>query len=107
MTKHAIVANSLKTTTFQMRINPKIKAQAEKIYAKCGMTLTDAINAFLQQSLNVGGLPFLVNQDGKAVLREQAIAQLMLEIKKGEDSVKSKKDWISEEKINAEFGGKR
>jgi addiction module RelB/DinJ family antitoxin len=106
MTKHVAIANSLKTTTFQMRINPKIKARAEKLYAKCGMTLTDAVNVFIQQSLNVGGLPFIMNQDGKAVLREQAIAQLMLEIKKGEASVKSKKDWVSEEKIIAEFGGK-
>ena len=47
------VATAPKTSTFQMRINPEIKAQVEGIYAQCGMTLTDAINAFIQQSINV------------------------------------------------------
>jgi addiction module RelB/DinJ family antitoxin len=60
------IVNAPKTGTFQMRINPEIKAQAESIYANCGMTLTDAINAFIQQSINVEGLPFLVTQNSKA-----------------------------------------
>jgi len=101
------VANAPKTGTFQMRINPEIKDQVEKIYANCGMTLTDAINAFIQQSLNVEGLPFLVTQNSKEALREQAIAKLMLELKKGEDTVKEESDWISEEMILEEFGVKR
>ena len=46
------IVDAPKTGTFQMRINPEIKKQVESIYAKCGMTLTDAVNAFFQQSLN-------------------------------------------------------
>jgi addiction module RelB/DinJ family antitoxin len=87
-----------------MRINPEIKAQVEQIYARCGMTMTDAINAFLQQSINVEGLPFLMTQNSKDALREQAIAQLMLELKKGEDSVQSEADWVSEEELLGKFG---
>jgi addiction module RelB/DinJ family antitoxin len=87
-----------------MRINPEIKAQVEQIYARCGMTMTDAINAFLQQSINVEGLPFLMTQNSKEALREQAIAQLMLELKKGEDSVQSEADWVSEAELLHEFG---
>lgn len=98
------VATAPKTGTFQMRINPEIKAQVEQIYARCGMTMTDAINAFLQQSINVEGLPFLMTQNSKEALREQAIAQLMLELKKGEDSVQSEADWVSEEELLHEFG---
>lgn len=98
------VATAPKTGTFQMRINPEIKAHVENIYANCGMTLTDAINAFLQQSINVEGLPFLVTQNSKEALREQAISKLMLELKKGEDSIKTDEDWISEETILSEFG---
>jgi addiction module RelB/DinJ family antitoxin len=98
------VANAPKTGTFQMRINPEIKAQVEQIYARCGMTMTDAINAFLQQSINVEGLPFLMTQNSKEALREQAIAQLMLELKKGEDSVQSEADWVSEDELLHEFG---
>lgn len=93
-----------KTSTFQMRINPEVKKEVEQIYANCGMTLTDAINTFIQQSINVGGLPFLVNQNSKEALRQQAIAYLMTELKVGEGSVKNENDWISEEDILAEFG---
>ena len=97
------VATAPKNSTFQMRINPDIKEQVERIYANCGMTLTDAINTFLQQSINVGGLPFLVTQNSKEALRQQAIVMLMQELKKGEDSAKSEADWISEEDVAAEF----
>ncbi len=87
MTNHLCVATAPKTGTFQVRINPEIKKEVEKIYANCGMTLTDAFNVFLQQSLNVEGLPFLVTQNSKEALREQAVSQLMIELKKGEDSI--------------------
>lgn len=98
------ISTAPKTTTFQMRINPEIKSRLEDIYAGCGMTLTDAINTFLQQSLNVEGLPFLVTQNSRDALREQAAARLMLELAQGEASVHSQADWIDEADILAEFG---
>lgn len=101
------VASAPKTATFQMRINPEIKKEVEDLYAANGMTFTDAVNAFIQQSLNVGGLPFLVTQNSKEALREQAIAILMTELRKGESSVKTENDWISEEDILAEFGAEK
>ncbi|MCD8087359.1 MAG: type II toxin-antitoxin system RelB/DinJ family antitoxin [Oscillospiraceae bacterium] len=98
------VVTAPKTGTFQMRINPEIKKQVEKVYAACGMTLTDAVNTFIQQSLNVGGLPFLVTQDSKEALREQAITMLAKELQKREVSAQSEADWISEETMLEEFG---
>ncbi len=98
------VTNAPKTSTFQMRISPKVKHEAERIYADCGMTLTDAINVFLQQTLNAGALPFIVTSNSKEALRNQAIAQLMSEIQKGRDSVHSESDWVSEEEMLAHFG---
>ena len=41
-----------------IRIDPKIKTEVESIYARYGMSLTDAINIFIYQSRNVNGLPF-------------------------------------------------
>ena len=104
MQEHMNIASMPKTSSFQMRINPEVKKRLEEIYANCGMTLTDAVNVFIQQSINVEGLPFLVTQSSKEALREQAIALLMTELKKGEDSVRSDTDWISEEEMLAEFG---
>ena len=100
------VATAPKTGTFQMRINPQIKERVENIYAASGMTLTDAINIFIQQSINVEGLPFIVSKNSKDALRQQAIAQLMLELKKGEDSIKNEADWILEEEVLERLGTK-
>ncbi len=104
MSENISVANSPKTSTFQMRINPEVKEYVESIYARCGMTLTDAINVFIQQSINVEGMPLIVTQNSKEALKEQAVAILMSELKKGEDSIKTDADWISEEDILSEFG---
>ena len=47
-----------KTAVLNVRIDSQVKAEVEKLYAKFGITVTDAINIFLHQSLNEGGLPF-------------------------------------------------
>ena len=39
-------------------VMPDVKARATDLYAHWGMSLSDAINAFLIKSLDVGGLPF-------------------------------------------------
>lgn len=104
MSDYISVANSPKTSTFQMRINPEVKECVENIYARCGMTLTDAINVFIQQSINAEGMPLIVTQNSKEAIKEQAIAVLMSELKKGETSVQDANDWISEADIFAEFG---
>ena len=88
MAKTMSVASMPKTTTFQARINPEVKAYVEELYARCGMTLTDAFNAFLQQSINVDGLPFLMTPDNKEILREQALRYLSKAVAAGEASGK-------------------
>lgn len=104
MSENLSVSNAPKTTTFQMRINPAIKDEAERIYAKCGMTLTDAVNIFIQQSINAEGMPMIVTGNTKEAVKAQAVAMLMKELKKGEDSVKSNDDWVSEEKALSRLG---
>lgn len=96
MQEHINVANAPKTGTFQMRINPEIRKEVEAIYAAYGLSLTDAINVFLQQSLNESGLPFLLSPENSAYLKTKACARLMDEIQKGWDSVADGSGWISE-----------
>ena len=93
-----------KTSTFQFRINPKVREQAEAVYAGCGLTLTDAINIFIQQSINVDGLPFVVTRRSKAAKYEQAVTRLMSEIAAGEAAATDER-WIDESDILSEFGG--
>ena len=40
------VISSAKTDMFRIRMNPEIREELEQIYAKRGLTLTDAINVF-------------------------------------------------------------
>jgi len=49
-----------KTANLNMRIEDWKKADAEQLYQELGMTLPQAINIFISQSLLVGGLPFEV-----------------------------------------------
>ncbi len=44
--------------TIQSRIKPELKEQAEAVFEAIGLSMGDAIRIFLQQSVNVGGLPF-------------------------------------------------
>jgi len=53
-----------KTANINIRIDPETKARSEQLFAKFGITVTDAVNIFLHQSLMVGGLPFEMKQPG-------------------------------------------
>lgn len=39
-------------------VMPDVKTRASGVYARWGMSLSDAINIFLVKSIDVGGLPF-------------------------------------------------
>ena len=54
-----------KSTTFTFRLNPEVKKEASDLYESLGITLSDAINLFLYQSIREGGLPFEVKKDQK------------------------------------------
>ena len=103
MIEHLNVAMAPKDSTFQVRINSEIKKAVEDIYARTGMTLTDAFNTFIQQSLNVEGLPFLVTGNSKAALREQSLAMLMLDLKRAEERA-DKEGWIDADDLERELG---
>ena len=49
-----------KTANLNIRIDPKTKEEAEKLFSNFGITITDAVNLFLHQSLLSRGLPFSV-----------------------------------------------
>ena len=47
-----------------VRIDPDVKAKAEKLYASFGLNLSDAVSMFIHQSLLVKGLPFELKNPG-------------------------------------------
>jgi len=85
-----------KTTTFQMRINPEVKQRMEEIYAHQGLSFTDAVNIFIQQSLNMEGLPFLLSSENEEYMKAKSMRRLLNEVQKGWESAE-KDGWVSEE----------
>lgn len=79
------VVSSTKTDMFRIRMNPEIREELERIYAKNGLTLTDAVNVFFQQSINAGGFPFAVNEDNAEIIKAKALSRLMKELQKGDE----------------------
>lgn len=51
-----------KTANINLRIEPSTKAKAEALFSSFGITVTDAINIFLNTSIMEGGFPFQIKQ---------------------------------------------
>jgi DNA-damage-inducible protein J len=64
-----------KTATLSIRVDPKIKSEAETLYSRYGLSLGDAVNVFLHQSLNVGGLPFDMRASRPNAVTEAAMLE--------------------------------
>ena len=64
-----------KTANLNIRMDPEIKAEAEALFSTFGMTVSDAVNIFLHQSLLEGGLPFAVRQPRYNAETEAAMAE--------------------------------
>ena len=79
------ILSSPKTDMFRLRISPEVRRELEAVYARNGLTLTDAINVFFQQSLNAGGFPFPVTEENAEIIKAKALARLVRELKAGED----------------------
>ncbi len=52
----------MNTANLTIRMEPKIKEEAETLFSELGMSLTTAINIFVRQAISSGGLPFAVRR---------------------------------------------
>lgn len=64
-----------KTANINIRIDPETKSRAETLFSSFGITITDAINIFLCQSIMEGGFPFEVKQPRCYAQREAAVRE--------------------------------
>jgi DNA-damage-inducible protein J len=64
----------MKTTTYNIRLDPVVKADAEKTFAAIGLNLSEAITVFLHKAIEAYGFPFDVrltpNERLRAAMRE-------------------------------------
>ncbi len=73
-----------KTDTMYMRIDPKLKSDAEAILSRLGLTSNDAINVFLNQVVLQRGLPFEIKMP--PMTKAEAEAIFFDKIKEAEES---------------------
>ena len=97
------IVSAAKTDVFRVRINPEIKQEAENVFSNYGLSLTEAFNIFLQQSLNSNGFPFLLSPENAEYMRSKAAAQLMAEIDKGWKSAEEG-GWLTLEDVESRLG---
>ena len=48
----------METANLNIRVDKQVKADAEKLFAEMGLTMTAAIGLFLRQAIRENGLPF-------------------------------------------------
>ena len=65
----------MKTATLSIRIDPEVKAEAERTFAPLGLTIADAVNIFLHKANLEGGLPFSVRQPRYSAVTEAAMRE--------------------------------
>lgn len=94
------IVNAPKTDSYHFRINPQVRSAVEAVYAKNGISFTQAINIFIQQSLNAGGFPFPVTADNAEFVRAEAMKRLMKEMDEGKRSG----DLVEESEVYRMFG---
>ena len=61
--KGATIPTMTRTAEVKTRTTAQIKADAAAVYARWGISLSDAINIFLAKSTEVGGLPFAMRPE--------------------------------------------
>jgi DNA-damage-inducible protein J len=64
-----------RTAVLNLRIEPEVKAGAEELFGSFGLTVTDAVNVFLRQSLIRGGFPFEIVRHQPNAITQAAIAE--------------------------------
>ena len=64
-----------RSAVLNLRIEPEIKASAEELFSIFGLTVTDAVNVFLRQSIMRGGFPFEIVRYKPNAVTQAAIAE--------------------------------
>jgi len=64
-----------RSAVLNLRIEPDVKADAEELFGSFGLTVTDAVNVFLRQSLMRGGFPFEIVRQRPNAITQAAISE--------------------------------
>lgn len=49
-------------SNINIRIDSEVKAEAQALFSQLGMDLSTAVNIFIRQAIDFGGIPFTIQQ---------------------------------------------
>ena len=98
------VVTAPKTTTFQMRMNPEIKSEAERIYAEYGMSMTDVFNMVLQRTIIEETIPLNFPADARDAERQLAMKLLADEVERRMATADDPNHTMSQADVLRKFG---
>ena len=81
-----------KSATLNLRVNPKLKSDAETILTRLGIPMSTAVDMFLNQVVLVGGIPFSVTVPKPPVdidASQMTEAQFHAKLQRGYDDYKN------------------
>ncbi len=81
-----ILDNVTKTAVIQTRINPEIKAQAQKVLDKLNISMSEAISVYLTQITMHNGIPFEIKIPNELTVKTLKNSEDGLELNRVEDS---------------------
>lgn len=63
------------TSNINIRIDSEVKAEAQSLFSQLGMDLSTAVNIFIRQAIDFGGIPFTIqktkyNAEAEAAFQE-------------------------------------
>ena len=64
-----------RSAVLNLRIEPEVKTDAEELFGSFGLTVTDAVNVFLRQSIMRGGFPFEIIRNRPNAVTQAAIKE--------------------------------
>jgi DNA-damage-inducible protein J len=73
------------TTNLNIRIDKKLKEQAETFFGELGLNMTTAINIFVRQSLRQGKIPFEISISPDPVYSPSNLAVLRRSIQEADE----------------------
>lgn len=62
-------------SNINIRIDSEVKAEAQALFSQLGMDLSTAVNIFIRQAIDFGGIPFTIQQKKYNAETEAAIQE--------------------------------
>ena len=63
-------------SNINIRIDSEVKAEAQALFARLGMDLSTAVNIFIRQAIDFGGIPFIIRKRNYNAETESAIQEV-------------------------------